>query len=375
MVGGSKERRDDMCGVNGVGARRRESAAARASVSRRGLCRAAALGLAAVSFGLVASACSREPEQAGAEGAAGSANGMRVVATTAMIGDVAREVGGDRVRVTAMMGEGVDPHLYKASPGDVRLLAGADLILHNGLHLEGRLGDVIERMTARTSVVRVTEGIPEDKLMRLAESSDQVDPHAWFDASLWGVVADRVRDALIEKDPAGKDLLAANAAAYGAILDDLHAYAMATLATIPEPNRVMVTAHDAFGYFGAAYGLEVLGIQGISTDSEASLRDINALVDTLVSRRVPAVFIESSVPRKTVDALIEGCKGRGHSVVVGGELFSDAMGRAGTLGGTYVGMIVHNVEVVTRSLGGVVPAQRPASLAAYLARHAGKGAK
>jgi manganese/zinc/iron transport system substrate-binding protein len=374
MVGGSKERRDDMCGVNGVGARRRESAAARASVSRRGLCRAAALGLAAVSFGLVAAACSREPERAGAEGAAGSANGMRVVATTAMIGDVAREVGGDRVRVTDLMGEGVDPHLYKASPGDVRTLAGADLILHNGLHLEGRLGDVIERMAARTSVVRVTEGIPEDKLIRLAESSGQFDPHAWFDASLWGLVALRVRDALIEKDPAGKDVFTANAAAYGAILEDLHAYAKATLATIPEPNRVMVTAHDAFGYFGAAYGLEVLGIQGISTDSEASLRDINALVDTLVSRRVPAVFIESSVPRKTVDALIEGCRGRGHSVIVGGELFGDAMGRAGTAAGTYAGMMVHNIDVVTTALGGVVPAEKPASLAAHLARHAGEGA-
>jgi manganese/zinc/iron transport system substrate-binding protein len=364
-----------MSGVNGVRGGGLESAAARASAARRGLRRAAAIGLAAVACALVAAGCSREPERADAADAPASPDSVRVVATTAMIGDVAREVGGDRVRVTDLMGEGVDPHLYKASPGDVRTLAGADLILYNGLHLEGRLGDVIERMASRTSVVRATEGIPEQRLIRLGESSDHFDPHAWFDASLWGLVAGRVRDALIEKDPASGDVFAANAAAYAAIVGDLHAYAKATLATIPGPNRVMVTAHDAFGYFGAAYGLEVLGIQGISTDSEASLRDINALVDTLVSRRVPAVFIESSVPRKTVDALIEGCKGRGHRVVVGGELFSDAMGRAGTLGGTYVGMMVHNIDVVTDALGGVVPAEKPASLAAYVARHAVEGAR
>ena len=361
-----------MSGVNGVRGRGRESAAARASVSRRGLCRVVATCWAVVACALVAAGCSREPERAGA--GAGSPEVVRVVATTAMIGDVAREVGGDRVRVTDLMGEGVDPHLYKASPGDVRSLAGADLILYNGLHLEGRLGDVIERMTSRTSVVRVTEAIPDDRLILIGDASGQFDPHAWFDASLWALVAGRVRDALVAEDPAGRDVVTANAAAYAALLDDLHAYARATLATIPAPNRVMVTAHDAFGYFGEAYGLEVLGIQGISTDSEASLRDINALVDTLVSRRVPAVFIESSVPRKTVDALIEGCKGRGHHVIVGGELFGDAMGPAGTLGGTYVGMMVHNIDLVTRALGGVVPAGKPASLEAYLARRAGKGA-
>jgi manganese/zinc/iron transport system substrate-binding protein len=295
---------------------------------------------------------------------------VRVVATIAMIGDVAREVGGDRARVTNLMGEGVDPHLYKASPGDVRMMSEADLILYNGLHLEGRLADVIVRMASQTMVVQATDSIPEDKLRQPAEFEGHFDPHAWFDASLWQFVNTRVRDALIAKDPAGKDAYTANAASYTKVLEALHAYAASTLATIPPDKRVMVTAHDAFGYFGAAYGLEVLGIQGISTDSEASLQDINALVDTLVSRKVPAVFIESSVPRKTIDALIEGCKGRGHTIVIGGELFSDAMGKAGTLEGTYVGMVLHNVDVVTNALGGTVPAQRPAELKAYAQRFA-----
>jgi manganese/zinc/iron transport system substrate-binding protein len=189
---------------------------------------------------------------------------------------------------------------------------------------------------------------------------------------MWRSVVTRVRDALIDKDPAGKDAFAQTAAGYDATLAELHEYAKNTLATIPEKNRVLVTAHDAFGYFGRAYGLEVLAIQGISTDSEASLQDINALVDTLVSRKVPAVFIESSVPRKTIDALVEGCKGRGHTLVIGGELFSDAMGKAGTLEGTYVGMVLHNVESIAAALGGKVPAQRPALVAAFTARFEAK---
>jgi manganese/zinc/iron transport system substrate-binding protein len=332
--------------------------------------------LAAVLTGALGG-CSRGSEPGTAQ-AGGSVSGggtraagntpMRVVATIAMIGDVAREVGGERASVTNLMGEGVDPHLYKASPGDVRLMSEADLILYNGLHLEGRLADVIVRMAGRTMVVQATDGIPEEKLRQPKEFEGHFDPHAWFDASLWQYVNVRVRDAMIAKDPAGKESFTANAAAYAKVLEALHEYAKSTLATISAEKRVMVTAHDAFGYFGAAYGLEVLGIQGISTDSEASLQDINALVDTLVSRRVPAVFIESSVPRKTIDALIEGCKGREHSVVVGGELFSDAMGKAGTPEGTYVGMMLHNVDVVTKALGGTVPTEKPAVLAAYLQR-------
>ena len=338
-----------------------------AACARRGWLRVAAFAGAAAA--LAAVGCSREPDGS----TPGTTSSLRVVATVAMIGDVAREVAGDRAAVTTLMGEGVDPHLYKASPGDVRLLAQADLILYNGLHLEGRLAEVIERMSSRTKVVRVTEDIPEIRLRRLGDDSSQVDPHAWFDVSLWRIVAARIRDAMIAGDPGGGERFAANALAYQTLLDEVHSYAAGVLASVPPANRLMVTAHDAFGYFGATYGLEVMGIQGLSTDSEASLQDINTLVDTRVSRRVPAVFVESSVPRKTVDALVEGCRARGHALVVGGELFGDAMGPPGTAQGTYVGMMLHNVEAVARALGGVVPDRRPAAIEAYMRRFASGG--
>lgn len=293
---------------------------------------------------------------------------VKAVATIGMISDVVREVGRDRVEVTGLMGEGVDPHLYKASPGDVRAMSNADIIFFNGLHLEGRMADLIVRMASRTKVVQATETIDESRLREPPEFEGHYDPHVWLDVSLWQSVATRVRDALIEKDPAGKDAYTAAAGEYHALLGELHAYAASTLQTIPQSNRVLVTAHDAFGYFGRAYGLKVLAIQGISTDSEASLQDINALVDTLVSRKIPAVFIESSVPRKTIDALIEGCKGRGHTLTIGGELYSDALGKDGTLEGTYVGMVMHNVDAITKALGGKVPEKKPQRLAAYAER-------
>jgi len=247
-------------------------------------------------------------------------------------------------------------------------MSDADMILFSGLHLEGRMADLIVKMAARHTVVQVTDSINEKLLREPPEFAGHFDPHVWFDVSLWSTAAMRVRDALIEKDPAGRDVYTRNAEDYTKLLADLHTYAKDTIATIPEGGRVMVTAHDAFGYFGRAYGLEVRAIQGISTDSEASLRDINALVDTLVSRKIPAVFIESSVPRKTIDALVEGCKSRGHTVTIGGELFSDAMGKEGTMDGTYVGMVVHNVDTVAKALGGKVPEKKPGKLGEWAAK-------
>ncbi len=284
---------------------------------------------------------------------------LKVVATIGMAGDMATNIGGNRVVVTNIMGEGIDPHLYKASPGDVRMLSDADLVLFSGLHLEGRMADLLVKMSSRQTVVQVTESIDVKLLREPPEFAGHFDPHVWFDVSMWSTAAERITEALIQKDPAHKATYEANSKQYRAALAELHAYAKKTIATIPEKNRIMVTAHDAFGYFGRAYGLEVMAIQGISTDSEASLQDINALVDTLVTRKVPAVFIESSVPRKTIDALVEGCKSRGHTVVIGGELFSDAMGKAGTVEGTYIGMVTHNVNTVTKALGGTVPEVAP----------------
>lgn len=299
---------------------------------------------------------------------------LKVVATTGMIADVAREVGGEHVRVTALMGEGVDPHLYKASPGDVRVMSDSDVVLYNGLHLEGRMADVIVKMAGRRTVAQVTDSIDEKQLREPPEFQGQFDPHVWFDVGLWMRVGERIRDTFRSQDPANAGAYTAAAKSYAEVLAALNDYARSTIGTIPKDHRVMVTAHDAFGYFGRAYGLEVKAIQGISTDSEASLKDMNALVDELVSRRVPAVFIESSVPRKTVDALVEGCKGRGHKVAIGGELFSDAMGKEGTLDGTYVGMVLHNVDTITRALGGNVPEKKPGILGEYVAKRTEKPA-
>jgi manganese/zinc/iron transport system substrate-binding protein len=277
-------------------------------------------------------------------------NPANVVATIGMIGDVAARIGGERVRVATLMGAGVDPHLYKASPGDIRTLTGADLILYNGLLLEGKMTDVLVRLASSKPVVAVSERISADQLMHPDGVHEHADPHVWFDVALWMIAAERVRDALIELDPAGKDVYTSNAAALLEEMRTLHAYIGLKILMIPEERRLLVTAHDAFGYFGRAYGIEVRGIQGISTEAEASLKDINTLVDDLVAKKVPAVFVESSVPRKTIEALIEGAASRGHTLVIGGELFSDAMGAPGTPEGTYLGMVRHNVEAIAGAL-------------------------
>ncbi len=292
---------------------------------------------------------------------------LRVVTTTGMIADTAREIGGDAVLVTALMGEGVDPHLYKASPGDVRMMSGAGLLLSNGLHLEGRLGDAIDSMQQRVPVVAVADGIPRDRLLMPDGAQGHPDPHVWFDLVLWKSACERIRDAVAQQSPSSAEGVRARCDAHAALLDEADAYVRAVIASIPADRRVLITAHDAFGYFGRTYGLEVHGIQGISTESEASLRELNALIDLIVSRKIPAVFVESSVPAKTVQALVEGCKGRGHAVSIGGELLSDACGPAGTEQGTHVGMVVYDASVIARALGGTPP-ERPAALQAYFAR-------
>lgn len=320
--------------------------------------------VAVLATALASVACSDRSPSGGSAGKA-----LSVVATTGMVGDVAREIAGPDAQVTTLMGEGVDPHLYKASPGDVRAMSDAALILYNGLHLEGRMADVIVKMAGQRRVVQVTEAIDPALLREPPEFAGHYDPHVWFDVSLWskasGRIASALAEAVRERAPDRAQAVLARADEYRALLAELHEYALSTLATVPQSRRVLITAHDAFGYFGRAYALDVRGIQGISTDSEASLQDINALVTTLVDLKVPAVFIESSVPRKTVDALIEGARARGHEVKIGGQLYSDALGPAGTLEGTYVGMVLHNVETITAALGGTVPSERPARLAAY----------
>lgn len=278
-----------------------------------------------------------------------------IVATTGMIADAARRISG--ANVAALMGPGVDPHSYRQTRSDIAALVRADLVLWHGLRLEAQLVDFMADIARRVTVVPVAEAIAEDKLLAWAGYADHHDPHVWMDPVLWLDAVAAVEAALIALEPDRAGELQANAAAYRAEITALDAYARDVLAGVPPEARVLVTAHDAFSYFGRAYGFEVEGIQGISTESEAGLARIGELVDMLVARKIKAVFVESSVPDRAMRALVEGAAAQGHTVVIGGELFSDAMGVDGTYEGTYPGMIDHNITVIARALGGTAPAR------------------
>lgn len=275
---------------------------------------------------------------------------LSVVATTGMIGDAAEQIGGDLVEVTTLMGPGVDPHLYKASAGDVGRLNGADLVLYNGLHLEAAMADVLQE-TQTLNTVAVAESIDESELLRPAEFEGQFDPHVWFDVSLWSKAVEQVRDALVELDPENGDSYRANAETYLGELAALHEYVTEQALRIPENRRVIITAHDAFNYLGRAYGLEVRGLVGISTAAEAGTRDISELAAFIAERQIPAIFVETSVSSRSIDAVRAAVRANGFEVEIGGELFSDAMGDAGTEAGTYQGMVRHNIDTLVEALG------------------------
>jgi manganese/zinc/iron transport system substrate-binding protein len=280
--------------------------------------------------------------------------GRRVVAvaTTGMVADVVAHVGAGRVDVVTLMGPGVDPHLYKASEGDVSRLGDADVVFYNGLHLEARMGEVFERMGRYVNTVPVAEAVPEHLLHAPPDYEGQYDPHVWFDVSLWAYTVDAVADALVDLDPTHAAIYRGNAARYRDALSELDGYVQARVATLPREKRVLVTAHDAFGYFGSAYDFEVKGLQGISTVAEAGARDLQEVATLIAERRIPAVFIESSVPVRFVEALREAVRARGYEVALGGELYSDALGDPGTPEGTYAGMVRHNVDTIVNALGG-----------------------
>ncbi|MGJ8638139.1 MAG: metal ABC transporter solute-binding protein, Zn/Mn family [Opitutaceae bacterium] len=278
-----------------------------------------------------------------------------VVCTVGMITDIVRNIAGDYAEVEGLIGEGVDPHLYKPTRSDVVKLDAADVVFYNGLLLEGKMTDLLVRISSGgKSVTAVTEAILNDSdyLLQKDDGSEHTDPHVWMDVSGWAKAVPVVAEALATYDAPNAATYRANAEAYVAKLEALDAYAKSAMATIPEDQRVLVTAHDAFNYMGRAYGLEVRGIQGVSTESEAGVRDLEDLVDFIVENKIPAVFVETSVADKNVRALVEGAKARGHTVVIGGSLFSDAMGQGGTYEGTYIGMIDHNVTTITNALGG-----------------------
>ena len=287
--------------------------------------------------------------------AADGTSRLDVVTTTSMIGDAARAIAGDRAEVTHLMGEGIDPHTYRQTRSDVVRLGEADLVFWNGLYLEAQLEELLLQLGERKPVVAVAEALPAEVLLESEEFEGRFDPHVWMDAGLWAEVVGAIRETLIEHDPDGEPVYLANAESYLEEVAELDDYARSVLASVPERARALVTAHDAFQYFGRAYDFEVIGIQGISTDSEAGLREIEDLVSLIVEREIGAVFFESSVTDRNVRALVEGAQARGHELIVGGELFSDAMGSPGSYEGTYVGMIDHNVTTITRALDGEAP--------------------
>jgi len=288
------------------------------------------------------------------------------LATTGMVGDAVKAVVGDAGKVEVLLGSGVDPHSYKPTRADIARLSNADIVFYNGLLLEGKMTDALVRVAnAGRPVVPVTEALDEKFLLEPEGFDGQYDPHVWMDVTGWKKAVEAVRDSLVKYRPALADKFRANAARYLGELDTLDKYVRGILTSVPKQSRVLITAHDAFNYFGRAYDFEVLGIQGISTESEAGLKRIQELVDLLVSRKIGAVFVESTVSDRNVRALIEGARAKGHTVKVGGELFSDAMGVSGTYEGTYVGMIDHNATIISKALGGTTPARGMAGRLAH----------
>ena len=277
---------------------------------------------------------------------------LQVVTTVGMVADLVRSVGGAHVEVSQLMGSGVDPHLYSPTRDDIQQLMEADAIFYCGLHLEGKMTGKLEQLSASKPCVAVTRVLSPEQL--IAENEGQEDPHVWMDVSLWSQCCEAIVAELTELDPAHASDFRANADRLQQELAQLHQYGLDSIGKIPETQKVLITSHDAFGYFGRAYGLEVMGVQGLSTESAAGLQRVNELVDLIVQRQVVAVFVESSVPRKSVEALVEGAKSRGHQVAIGGELYSDAMGESGRYTGTYLGMLDHNITLVATALGAEV---------------------
>ncbi|MGM0751186.1 MAG: metal ABC transporter solute-binding protein, Zn/Mn family [Bacillota bacterium] len=296
-----------------------------------------------LSAGLILAGC-------GATTSGPSSDKLVVTTTIGQIGDAVENIGGEHVEVHSLMGPGVDPHLYKAKQSDIGKLQEADIIFYSGLHLEGKMLEIFEKMNKEKPTYAIADSIPKDKLRKDQADNTATDPHVWFDIDLWKIALEQVRDGLIEKDPENKEDYIRNTEKYFEELDELKAYATEEMAKIPEEQRVLVTAHDAFNYFGAKYDLQVMGLQGLSTDAEYGLADVQSLVNTLVDRNIKAVFVESSISEKSINAVIAGAKDKGHEVKKGGELFSDAMGKEGTEEGTYIGMYKHNVDTIVKGL-------------------------
>ena len=275
---------------------------------------------------------------------------LRVVTTIGMITDIVKNVGGTRVEVTGMVEPGVDPHLYNPTPKDVQELASAHIIFYNGLHLESKMADILAKMSKDTLTVAVTDAVDQNLLLTPPEYEGLCDPHLWFDVKLWMQAVGKVRDALSEFDADNTVLYRSNAERYLTKLMELDEYVKSQVERVPSQQRVLVTAHDCFNYFGKAYGFEVRGLQGISTATEVGIADVQELATFIAERGIPAIFVESSVSSRNLEAVKAAVKSKGFDVKIGGVLFTDTMGNEGTPEGTYIGMIRHNIDTIVHAL-------------------------
>lgn len=280
-----------------------------------------------------------------------NANGkLNIVTTTTMITDLVKNIGGDSVNVQGLMGSGVDPHLYKASEGDVSKLTNADAVFYSGLHLEGKLVDVFEKMGRKTNTIALAEVLDKNKLIGSEYFASNFDPHIWFNIQYWKQLTNSLTEELSKLDPNNASYFESNKTAYLKQLEALENDIKKTIATLPEEKRVLVTAHDAFNYFGEAYGFEVVGLQGLSTATEAGVQDVQNLAKLIIDKKVQAIFVETSVPKRTIEALQQAVLSKGFQVEIGGTLYSDALGNAGTEEGTYLGMFRYNVKTIVEGL-------------------------
>ena len=275
----------------------------------------------------------------------------KVICTTGMLGDAVKNIlEGSEAEIITLMKAGVDPHLYKATQGDVENLMQSDIIVYNGLHLEGKMGDIFGKLEKRKKIIVASDGIPKNRLINNTDFKGAQDPHIWFDVELWTMALEHIKNELIATNKFDSSKINQNWDNYKTQLIELDQWAAQEISEIPEAQRTLITSHDAFSYFGKAYNIPVKGLQGISTVSEYGLKDITTLVDFIIENKIKAVFVESSVSSRSMKAVVEGCQASGHAVKIGGTLFSDSMGGEGTVEGTYLGMLRHNVELICKEL-------------------------
>ena len=275
---------------------------------------------------------------------------LNVVVTTTILTDLVKNIGGDLINLQGLMGAGVDPHLYKASEGDVSKLFNADVIFYNGLHLEGKLVAIFEKMEAEKTTVALGDFLPKEGLISSDYFASNYDPHVWFNIQYFKEFSDQVTTVLSTKDPKNKERYQANNIAFQQELDLLQTTVENKIASLDPQKRILITAHDAFNYFGKNYGFKVVGLQGLSTATEAGVQDVQQLSEYIIEHKVKAIFVESSVPRRTIEALEAAVLSKGHQVSIGGSLYSDALGDVGSVEGTYIGMFLYNVKTIVNAL-------------------------